>query len=103
MRAVICANNGELLRQAALSGLGIAMLADWLVQADLQAGTLVRVLAGYQVNPGAMDVGLHALYQANRRGSQKIRMFVEMLSEYLAQPELEGWTRTLPPTRPGHV
>jgi DNA-binding transcriptional LysR family regulator len=88
VRAVICANNGELLRQAALSGLGIAMLADWLVQADLKAGTLVRVLAAYHVNPGAMDVGLHALYLANRRGSHKIRTFVDLLDAHLSEREL---------------
>ena len=96
VHAVLQANNGEVLRQAAVNGMGIGMLADWLVRTDLREGRLVRVLAGYQVNPGLMDVGLHALYQSNRRGSQKIRMFVDMLADYLAQPDLEGLTRTLP-------
>ena len=96
VHAVLQANNGEVLRQAAVNGMGIGMLADLLVRTDLREGRLVRVLAGYQVNPGLMDVGLHALYQSNRRGSQKIRMFVDMLADYLAQPDLEGLTRTLP-------
>jgi DNA-binding transcriptional LysR family regulator len=96
VQAVIQANNGELLRQAAVNGMGIGMLADWLVRGDLREGRLLRVLAGYQVNPGLMDVGLHALYQSNRRGSQKIRMFVDMLADYLAQPDLEGLPRILP-------
>lgn len=96
VRAVIQANNGEVLRQAAVNGMGIGMLADWLVRGDLRAERLVRVLAGYQINPGPMDVGLHALYQGNRRGSQKIRVFVDMLADYLAQPDLEGLVRTLP-------
>jgi DNA-binding transcriptional LysR family regulator len=96
VHAVIQANNGELLRQAAVNGMGIGLLADWLVRTDLREGRLVPVLADYQVNPGVMDVGLHALYQSNRRGSQKIRMFVDMLAAYLAQPDLEGMTRVLP-------
>lgn len=96
VHAVIQANNGELLRQAAVNGMGIGLLADWLVRTDLREGRLVPVLAEYQVNPGVMDVGLHALYQSNRRGSQKIRMFVDMLAAYLAQPDLEGMTRVLP-------
>jgi DNA-binding transcriptional LysR family regulator len=83
VNSVLQANNGELLRQAALSGMGVAMLADWLVRADLREGRLVRVLESYDVNPGAMDVALYALYQANRRGSQKIRAFVELLSSHL--------------------
>ncbi len=81
--SVVLANNGEVLRQAALAGLGVAMLAHWLVRADLQAGRLVRVLQDYQVNPGPMDVGLYALYQANRRGARKIRVFVDLLAEHL--------------------
>jgi len=83
VNSVVQANNGELLRQAALAGMGVAMLADWLVRADLREGRLVRVLEDYDVNPGPMDVALYALYQANRRGSQKIRAFVDLLSEHL--------------------
>jgi DNA-binding transcriptional LysR family regulator len=88
VRSVVQADNGELLRQAALAGLGVAMLAHWLVQADLAAGRLVTVLADYEVNPGPMDVGLYALYQANRRGSQKIHAFVELLAARLADAAL---------------
>jgi DNA-binding transcriptional LysR family regulator len=83
--SVIQANNGALLRQAALDGLGVTMLPHWLVGADLEAGRLVRVLGDYEVNPGTMDVGLYALYQASRRGAQKIRVFVDLLAAHLAQ------------------
>jgi DNA-binding transcriptional LysR family regulator len=83
INSVVQANNGEVLRQAALAGMGVAMLAHWLVQADLREGRLVEVLDEYQANPGTMDVGLYALYQGNRRGSQKIRAFVELLAEHL--------------------
>lgn len=89
VNSVILANSGELLRQAALAGLGVAMLARWLVGGDLRTGALVPVLEDYQVNPGAMEVGLHALYGANRRGSQKIRVFVDLLAEHLAQVDAQ--------------
>lgn len=85
VNSVVQANNGELLRQASIAGLGIAMLAQWLVRDDLRAGRLVQVLDGYDVNPGSMDVAMYALYQANRRGSRKIHAFVELLSEHLAK------------------
>jgi DNA-binding transcriptional LysR family regulator len=88
VRGVVHANNSEVLRQAALGGLGIAMLARWLVQRDLRAGTLVQVLPGYRVNPGPMDVGLYALYPASRRNSTKIRAFVDLLAEHLAEQDL---------------
>ena len=85
VNSIVQANSGEVLRQAAIAGLGIAMLSDWLVRDDLRDGRLVRVLDQYDVNPGPMDVALYALYQANRRGSQKIRAFVDLLSEHLGK------------------
>jgi len=85
IRGVVQADNADILRQAAVAGLGVAMLAHWLVQADLREGRLLRVLDDYEVNPGPMDVALYAIYQANRRGSQKIRSFVDLLAEHLAR------------------
>lgn len=80
----LVANNSEMLRRATLDGLGIAMLPDWLVRKDLHAGTLHRILADHVANPGPMDVGLYALYPINRRGSVKVKAFIELLAEHLA-------------------
>lgn len=44
----LAANNSEALRDAALSGLGIALLPDFSAQAALQAGKLVQVLPEWQ-------------------------------------------------------
>jgi DNA-binding transcriptional LysR family regulator len=84
VRGTLTVNNSEVLRRAALDGVGLAMLPDWLVRHDLRSGALVRVLGQYQVNPGAMDVGLYAMYQTNRRGSLKVKAFVDLLAEYLS-------------------
>ena len=86
--AVLQANSAELLRQAALAGLGVAMLAHWLVRDDVAAGRLAPVLPAWEANPGPMDVALHALYQKNRRGSHKIRAFVELLAAHLTRSGL---------------
>lgn len=42
------ANNSEALREAALAGLGIALLPDFSAQSALRAGKLVPVLPGWQ-------------------------------------------------------
>lgn len=86
--AVLQANSAELLRQAALAGLGVAMLAHWLVRDDVAAGRLAPVLPAWEANPGPMDVALHALYQTNRRGSHKIRAFVDLLAAHLTRSGL---------------
>lgn len=84
VRGSLHVNNAEMLRQAALGGLGLALLPGWLVQQDLEAGALLPVLAGYQANPGEMDVGIFAVYAESRRGSAKIRAFTELLAQALA-------------------
>lgn len=76
-------NNAEMLRQAAISGMGMVMLAAWLIQDDLDSGKLVAVLTDYQVNPGEMDIGIYAVYPASRRGSAKIHVFTDMLAKAL--------------------
>lgn len=76
-------NNSEMLRSAIQNGIGVAMLADWLVRDQIAEGTLVRVLEGYSVNPGPMGVGVYAMYPANRRGSAKVKAFVDLLAQHL--------------------
>lgn len=83
VRGRLQVNNAEMLRQAALGGLGLALLPGWLIQQDLEAGTLTAVLADYQANPGDMDVGIYAVYPANRRGASKLRAFTDLLAAAL--------------------
>jgi len=83
VRGTLNINNADVLKQVAIGGMGVAMLPTWLVNDALASGALMPVLAGYRANPGAMDVGLLAIYQANRRGSAKIRAFVELLESAL--------------------
>lgn len=71
------ANNGDVLRQAALGGLGLVMLPTFIVGADLQAGTLVRVLEEFV----PQQVGVYAVYPHARHLSPKVRAFVDFLAE----------------------
>jgi DNA-binding transcriptional LysR family regulator len=72
-------NNAEVLRSAAIGGMGVVMLASWLIDDAIASGELVALLPHWRANPGPMDVGLLAVYQANRRGSPKIQAFIELL------------------------
>jgi DNA-binding transcriptional LysR family regulator len=69
------ANNGEALRMAALSGLGIIMQPQVLLAADIEAGRLVRVLPAYAPRPRPM----HVLTLPDKRPSPKVRSFVEFV------------------------
>jgi DNA-binding transcriptional LysR family regulator len=51
-------NSSEVVRELALSGLGVALRSLWDVSEELASGRLVRVLAEVE---GAADVGIHAV------------------------------------------
>ena len=52
VRGSLAANNSEALREAALTGAGIALLPDFSAQEALRRGQLVRVLPDWQVDGG---------------------------------------------------
>ena len=76
-------NNGDVLREAALAGIGIALLPSWCVAEDLAAGRLRRVLPHWQVTPTTFDHGIYAVYQRTRQTPPKIRVFVDYLVQAL--------------------
>ncbi|GGG24024.1 LysR family transcriptional regulator [Caldovatus sediminis] len=76
-------NNVEVLREAALAGIGVALLPVWCVAGDLAAGRLRRVLAQWEVTPTTFDHCLYAVYQKTQHVPAKIRVFVDFLARAL--------------------
>ena len=70
-------NIGDVLRDAALAGVGIMMTSRWHVEDDLRTGRLVEILADYAPNNRAIFAVLP------RQGSlaPKVRAFVDFLNE----------------------
>ncbi|WP_413458909.1 LysR family transcriptional regulator [Herbaspirillum huttiense] len=83
VKGSLTVNNSALLRQACLSGQGIALLPDWLVMRDVEQGSLVWALQNYEANPGAMEVGIYAMYQPNRDEAMKVQAFISVLKKVL--------------------
>ncbi|MBI6899190.1 LysR family transcriptional regulator [Pseudomonas putida] len=75
--------NADLLREAAIAGSGVALLADWLVREDVEAGRLQRLFADWTVSPGAASASINALYLPNHRGSRRVMAFVAFCEELL--------------------
>jgi DNA-binding transcriptional LysR family regulator len=75
------ANNGELIRDAAMAGLGIARLPDFIVAAGIKAGQLVGVLEPFLPHASA----LYAVYPQHRQTSTTIQAFTAFLREQLAR------------------
>ena len=75
LKIALNANNGHILRDAALAGQGIAELPTFLVGCDLAAGKLTLVLPGFQ----RPELGIYALYTPNRYLAAKTRVFIDFL------------------------
>ena len=75
--AVMCSNNGDVLRAAALAGQGIAKLPTFLVGEDIAARRLRPVLDAYPPT----TLGIHALWAPSRYLAAKTRVFVDFLVE----------------------
>lgn len=75
----LLANNGEIVRDAAIAGLGIAWLPVFIVGTALRDGRLVTVLDDYAMPP----VSVHAVYPRHRQASLAIRAFVDFLDAAL--------------------
>lgn len=75
------ANNGELLRDAAIAGMGVTYLPTFIVGQALADGRLVSLLQGW--TPPALQ--LSAVYPQHRQVARPVQGFVEFLRERLAQ------------------
>jgi len=74
------ANNSEALREAAVGGLGIALLPDFSAQAGLQAGKLVLVLPEWQP-VGAFGEQLYAVRPYSAQVPRAVHALVGYLRE----------------------
>jgi len=68
-------NNGDVLRAAAVAGLGVVLMPVFMAHDDLAAGRLEPVLHGFEEPPP----GIYAVYPHNRHLSAKVRAFVDYL------------------------
>lgn len=79
----LAANNSEALRDAALAGLGIALVPDFSAQAALDAGRLVSVLPDWRP-VGAFAENLYALRPYSAYVPRAVSVFVQFLREELS-------------------
>ena len=68
-------DSGDILREAAVQGLGISQATWWLFREDMQRGRLVPILEEYEVEADPISI----VFPANRRMPAKVRVFVDFL------------------------
>jgi DNA-binding transcriptional LysR family regulator len=81
VNGVWCSNNGEVLKDAAVRGLGITLLPTFIVGQELQRGTLQIVLPDYH----PPELSISVIYPVNRHLSTKVRLLVNFLQERFSE------------------
>lgn len=72
---VIC-DDGASMRIAAKAGVGICMSSVWNIHAELEAGSLVRVLPDYKIDDNA---AIWLVYPKSNVLTAKVRVFIDFL------------------------
>jgi DNA-binding transcriptional LysR family regulator len=85
----ITANNGDVLMDAAINGLGIAHLPTFFVHRELQAGRLQIVMPDYKIP----EISLFVVYPPNRQSTGMVGLLTEHLRDHFG-PE-PYWDRIL--------
>ena len=78
---VYATNNLQMVEQAVLAGMGIAVLPRTLVEAALARGELQRVLPAYEISDA--DEAVSLVYPGRRHLPAKTRSFVDFALAYL--------------------
>ena len=77
-------SNALALRQAALQGLGPALLAEWLIAGDLATGRLVDPLPDWAATATSFDTAAWAAYPSRAFLPAKVRAMIDFLRPRLA-------------------
>ncbi|MDP1526183.1 MAG: LysR family transcriptional regulator [Rhodocyclaceae bacterium] len=70
-------NDGAVLHEWALAGMGLAWRSIWEVGEDLRWGRLVSVLDDFATPP----VGIHAVFPQRRHLPLRVRLFIDLLKD----------------------
>ncbi|MBB3540117.1 DNA-binding transcriptional LysR family regulator [Rhizobium sp. BK399] len=75
---MLVTNSSEVVREAVISGLGIALRSTWDISRELKDGRLVHILPAYE---GSRSVTLSAIYPSRQFLPAKVRLFIDYLAE----------------------
>lgn len=83
----LVSNNGMLLRECAIAGMGIMIRPSFSLRDDFESGRLVRLLPDR--NLGTLSVVM--VYPSRRLLSAKVRSFVDFITQHYPRPESDPW------------
>jgi DNA-binding transcriptional LysR family regulator len=74
------------LQHCAIAGMGLALLPNWLIDTDLQVGTLINVFPDYDVTATDFSTAAWLVYPSRAYVPLKVRLFIEFLKKSISDP-----------------
>jgi len=88
-KGLLESNDGQILRTAALDGLGILVQPTYIVYDDIVAGRLVPLLEEWELP----QLTINLAYPSRKHLSAKVRTFIDFMAEHFARNDYERkWT-----------
>ncbi|MGL4239506.1 MAG: LysR family transcriptional regulator [Beijerinckiaceae bacterium] len=83
VESAVRTNSSEVIREAVLAGIGIALRSTWDVGPEIDSGKLRIVLPGWRASS---RVAVYAVYPSRRHLAHKVRVFMDFLGERFGSP-----------------
>lgn len=83
-------DNGEVMREACLLGIGLSINSTWNCYKHIEAGTLIQVLSEY---PLAHSGAIWAVFPTKRLIAPKVRLLIDFLTDWF--DETPYWDKAL--------
>ena len=78
-------SNAMAVSQLVLSATGIALLPNWLVDQDIEEGTLIDLFPNHSVRGSNPSTAIWALYPSKRYLPRKTRFFLDFLKDHFKE------------------
>lgn len=89
VKGLLESNDGQILRAAALDGMGILVQPTYILYNDIVAGRLVPVLDDWDLP----HLTINLAYPSRKHLSAKVRTFIDFMAEHFAKQDYERkWT-----------
>ena len=97
VRGNFLADNAEVMREAVLSGIGVAVMPNWMFYKETAAGLVTTVLRDFALE----RLPVHLVYPSRRLVSAKVRAVSDFLAdEFQTEPALVRGDNSADPAQP---
>lgn len=77
-------SNAIALQQCAISGMGLALLPNWLIEDDFRDGRLVNVFPNYDVTATEFSTAAWLVYPSRAYVPLKVRVFIDFIKQFIS-------------------